>query len=66
MYINLLFGTGYVKNHNKRTNNVWRKTKKKDGGWEGVEDFLHINTIMANTLQCFKSFRDGKDIKMQF
>lgn len=40
--------------------------QKKDGGWEGVEDFLHINTIMANTLQCFKSFRDGKDIRMQF
>lgn len=40
--------------------------QKKDGGWEGVEDFLHINRIMANTLQCFKSFRDGKDIKMQF
>lgn len=64
MYINLLFGTGYVKNHNKRANDVWRKTKKRCE--MGVEDFLHINRIMANTLQCFKSFRDRKDIKMQF
>lgn len=24
--------------------------QKKDGGWEGVEDFLHINRIMANNV----------------